>query len=42
MERAQKTRAVKHDRIQLNIVEITKEEFIEGRKDDPYTKQWIN
>ena len=38
MERAQKTPAVKHNKIPLNIVEITKEEFIEGKKDDPYTK----
>jgi len=35
---AKRTPAVKHSKMPLNVVEITEEEFIEGRKKDPYDK----
>ena len=36
MSIAQRAPAVKHSKIPLNIVEITKEEFLKGRKINPY------
>ncbi len=35
---ARRTPAVKHKKLPINVVEITKEEFEEGRKKDPYIK----
>ena len=37
MKIAKRTPAVKHNKLPLNIIEITKEEFEEGRYRDPYT-----